>query len=276
MAEVTVPGATLYYETQGTGPVVLCIPGGPTDATMFDDLASRLAGRYTVLRYDPRGHSRSHLDGQADDIPVARHADDAAALLAAVTNEPAFVYGSSSGATIGLELLTRHPEVVRRLVAHEPPILLLLPEADAFRQQVDDVVGTAGEHGVFAAMGMFAAMVEDGGPKYSEEMAHSADDAVAPPAMNQWIMGNFELFFPHEFRAICMYEADVDTLKQQASKLRSAAGATSGEQAACRAAHALAARVGIEVSTLPGAHGAWGADPQDFADALDALLREEA
>ena len=44
---VTVPGATLYVEIRGSGPVLLCIPGGPTDAGMFNDLAERLGDRYT-------------------------------------------------------------------------------------------------------------------------------------------------------------------------------------------------------------------------------------
>jgi pimeloyl-ACP methyl ester carboxylesterase len=44
---VTVPGATLYVEVRGSGPVLLCITGGPTDAGMFTDLARRLADRYT-------------------------------------------------------------------------------------------------------------------------------------------------------------------------------------------------------------------------------------
>src|SRR5919106_862322 len=89
-----VPGATLYYEVRGSGPVLLCISGGPTDAGMFSDLASRLADRYTVVCYDQRGHSRSALDSEPEDIPVALHADDAAAILAALGDEPAYVYGS--------------------------------------------------------------------------------------------------------------------------------------------------------------------------------------
>jgi len=40
---VKVPGATLYYEVRGTGPVLLAIPGGPTDAGMFTALADQLA-----------------------------------------------------------------------------------------------------------------------------------------------------------------------------------------------------------------------------------------
>ena len=71
-----VPGATLYYELRGSGRVLLCITGGPTDAGMFSDLARRLADSYTVVTYDQRGHSRSPLDGKPEDIPVALHADD--------------------------------------------------------------------------------------------------------------------------------------------------------------------------------------------------------
>jgi pimeloyl-ACP methyl ester carboxylesterase len=124
---VKVPGATLYVEVRGSGPVLLCISGGPTDAGMFTDLAGRLAAWYTVVSYDQRGHSRSALDGEPEDIPVALHADDAAAILAAVGNGPADVYGNSGGGTIGLELVARHPELVRTLVAHEAPIMELRP-----------------------------------------------------------------------------------------------------------------------------------------------------
>ncbi|MGH2758351.1 MAG: alpha/beta fold hydrolase, partial [Actinomycetota bacterium] len=62
-----VPGATLYHEVRGSGPVLLAIPGGPTDAGLFTGFAEYLADRYTVVTYDPRGHSRSTLDGPPED-----------------------------------------------------------------------------------------------------------------------------------------------------------------------------------------------------------------
>jgi pimeloyl-ACP methyl ester carboxylesterase len=270
-----VDGATLYYEVRGSGPVLLCIPGGPTDAGIFADLAERLADRYAVVCYDPRGHSRSVLDGAPEDIPVAVHADDAAALLEAVGDEPAFVYGSSGGGTIGLELLTRHPGLVRRFVAHEAPVMELLPDAARFRRVLDDIAATSRAEGVFAAMSKFGALVEEGGPKYSEEMPQADPETMSPPEVMERMTANLDLFFAHEIEPIGRYVPDVDALEELATKLVSAAGETSGEQAACRAAHALAARVGIDVSYLPGAHGGWGSDPQDFADKLDDLLHAD-
>ena len=84
--------------------------------------------------------------------------------------------------------------------------------------------------------------------------------------------GNFECFVAHEIQPIGGYEPDIDTLKKTSTRIVSTAGETSEEQAACRAAKALAAALGIEVSYLPGAHGGWGSDPQEFADRLRALL----
>src|SRR5262249_12296971 len=149
----------------------------------------------------------------------------------------------------------------------------LLPDAARIRAAFDDIERTYRAEGVFGAMGKFGAVVEDGGPKYSEEMQQADPDAMSPPEVMERMQGNFDLFFAHEIKPISGYVPNVEALEEVSAKLVSAAGETSGEQAACRAAHALAARVGIEVSSLPGAHGGWGSDPQDFANRLDALLQ---
>ncbi|HEY1331898.1 MAG TPA: alpha/beta hydrolase [Actinomycetota bacterium] len=265
-------GAKLYVEERGTGPVLLCISGGPTDAGMFTDLAGRLADRYTVVSYDQRGHSRSTLGGEAADISVESHADDAAALLEAVGDEPAYVYGNSGGGTIGLDLVTRRPELVTTLVAHEPPLLEILPDVDAWRARWADIYKTYEAEGAFPAMGMFGAAVEEGGPKYSEEMQQ------APPTpegeeMGNRMMGNFDLFLAQELRSISEYDPDFDTLRRVSTNVVSAAGETSGEQLARLAAIELASRLGKEPAYLPGAHGGWGSDPQEFASRLEGLLR---
>ena len=64
---LTVPGASIYYEVRGSGPVLLCIPGGPADASEFHNVAGELASFYTIVAYDPRGLSHSPLTGPFDD-----------------------------------------------------------------------------------------------------------------------------------------------------------------------------------------------------------------
>jgi pimeloyl-ACP methyl ester carboxylesterase len=268
-----VPGATLYYEVRGSGPVLLCINGGPTDAGMFTDLAGRLADRYTVVTYDQRGHSRSALESEPEDIPVALHADDAAAILRSVGEEPAYAYGNSGGGTIGLELVARHSDRVRTLVAHEAPIFELLPDAARWRSEFEDISETYRRAGVFPAMEKFGALVEEGGPKYREEMQRTAPTPEGEEMMAR-MAGNFELFIAHEIRPIVGYEPDVAALRSVSTRIVSAAGETSGEQAARRAAVALAEHLGVAVTSLPGAHGGWGSDPEDFAERLHEVLQE--
>jgi pimeloyl-ACP methyl ester carboxylesterase len=271
LTTVEAPGAELYTEIRGSGPVLLLITGGPTDAGMFEDLAGRLADRYTVVSYDQRGHSRSTIEGRPEDI-LAAHADDAAAILRATTDEPAYVYGNSGGATIGLELVQKHPELVRTLVAHEPPLFELLPDADDWRGKLEQISETYSTQGAFPAMGLFGAVVEEGGPKYSEQMAQMEQTPESQEAMGR-MMGNFDLFLAQELPQIGGHTPDTDALRAVPTRIVSAAGETSEEQAARRAAIALAERLGTEVSYLPGAHGGWGSDPQEFADRLDQALR---
>ena len=86
--------------------------------------------------------------------------------------------------------------------------------------------------------------------------------------------GNFELFVAHELQKFGAYAPDLDALRGASTRIVSAAGETSGEQGARRAAIALADRLGIPVTYLPGGHGGWGSDRQEFADKLHEVLQE--
>ncbi len=115
-----VPGAHLAYEVRGEGPLLLMIAGGGGEGGGFTGIADHLAEQYTVVTYDRRGAGRSTLDDPQADMSVQMHSNDAHTLLAALTTEPALVFGSSAGALIGLDLVVRYPQQVRLLVAHEP------------------------------------------------------------------------------------------------------------------------------------------------------------
>ena len=92
--------------------------------------------------------------------------------------------------------------------------------------------------------------------------------------MMERMAGNFDLFIAHEIQQIGAYVPDADRLGKVPTRIVCAVGEASGEQAARRGTIALAERLGIPVTSLPGAHGGWGSDPQVFADKLSAVLQE--
>lgn len=108
----------LHYDQQGEGvPILLIHPAGATGSTwgpVVDDLAR--AG--CVITYDRRGYARSGGDPVRS---IARHTQDAAALLDRLGLSGAVVAGTSVGATIGIDLARLRPDLVRVVVAHESP-----------------------------------------------------------------------------------------------------------------------------------------------------------
>jgi pimeloyl-ACP methyl ester carboxylesterase len=267
-----VPGAHLYYEVYGSGPVLLMIPGGPADAGFFGALARRLAGSYTCVPYDPRGNSRSVLDGPPEDQDMDVHAADAAQLLAALTSEPAFVLGSSGGAQIGLNLAARYPRQVHTLVAHEPPCIQLLPDTAELRAFKDGVYETYCAQGPRAAMQRFAAGAGLGGPP-------KPDNAAPPPPPPQElreafgrINGNLDYFFAHGFKPISLYVPDVDALCSGSPRIVVGVGETSTGQLAHRSALALANLLDVAPVYFPGGHGGYNDQPAAFPEKLHQVL----
>lgn len=267
-----VPGATLYYETRGSGPVLLLIAGGGTDAGVFEGVASFLVHDYTVVTYDPRGNSRSPLDGPPEDQQIEVHSDDARRLLGTVTDDPAYVFGSSSGAIVGLDLVARHPTLVARLVAHEPPMLELLPDVAKWRAFHDEVYDTYQREGA--------------GPAMQKWIVGVGLDAVVPPpgaelppdvaAAMKRMAGNQDLFLAHELLPFTRYNPDLQRLSAQKDRIVLAGGHDSRDQLAGQLAYRpavlLAERLGTQVVDFPGDHGGYGTQPAAFAAKLREVL----
>ncbi|MDL4821003.1 alpha/beta fold hydrolase [Actinomadura opuntiae] len=282
-----VPGASLHYEVRGSGPVLLLICGGIYDAAGYAGLAGLLADRYTVVTYDRRGNSRSPLAGPPERQEIGVHADDASRLLAAVTDAPALVFGNSSGAQIALELAVRHPEQVRALVAHEPPLFGLLPDADHWESVVSNVERAYRDGGVGPAMGVFgAAMGMSGGDEPGEdaeaaegaesaeggESADGAESAEAPgPEMLEMFARfekNTDFFVGYEVPGFGRYVLDVEKLRAAPVQVVVAVGEKSAGEPPHRASLALAEHLGRPAEAYPGDHGGFGTEAPAFAAAL--------
>jgi clorobiocin biosynthesis protein CloN7 len=269
-----VPGARLYYEVRGSGPLLMLI-GLPIDSTGFTAIAPLLADEFTVVTYDPRGFSNSTIDDPEQDATPELIAEDVHRVIAALDVGPAQMFGSSGGAVTGLALVSRHPEQVRTLVAHEPPLAELLPEPARLRSEIQDVYDTYRSHGQgpawakFMACAGFAAPSADGPP---------ADDAPAqspaPPPPTAQEVANGDRMLGHGVRPITGYLPDLPALCAAPTRIVVANGAASAGQLAHRAAAALAAQFGTSVAEFPGGHIGFLEEPEQFAKALRRVLAD--
>ncbi|TWD74753.1 pimeloyl-ACP methyl ester carboxylesterase [Kribbella amoyensis] len=269
--KLAVPGATLHYEVTGSGPVLLLIAGGFTDGGVFDSIVGQLAAEYTVVTYDPRGNSRSPYEGAPVDEKVSTAAADALALIDHVAGkEPAYVFGSSSGAITGLELITRFPDRVRMLVAHEPPAVELLPDAETARAFFEDVRETYAEDGVGAALALFA-----GGLGLDDEEPAPEDLRPEYREVVDRMQANAALFFEHKLLPYTRYVPDLGALQTVAHKVVPAAGAESANHLPGRPIEVIADTIGWPVVTFPGGHLGYASHPVPFATLLGKLLYAE-
>jgi len=288
---VAVPGASLYCEVRGAGPVLLLICGGVYDAAGYAGLAGALADRYTVVTYDRRGNSRSPLDGAPGPQSIEEHGDDAYRVLVAVgvsEAAPAYVFGNSSGAIVGLELAARHPALVRVLVAHEPPLFELLPEREHWREVIREVEAAFQSGGSAAAGQVLGAALGMSGSPTDESPDESPDQAggrvpggaSAPVEMDPEMAAmlarfavNNEFFMEFEVPPFARYTPDVDALKSGSSRVVPAAGTVSADEPPARAAYAVGGALGLPVAVFPGDHGGFGLEVEGFARTLDGILR---
>jgi pimeloyl-ACP methyl ester carboxylesterase len=266
---VKVPGAKIYYEMQGSGPLLLMIPGGPADAGAYAGVAHFLADRYTVVAYDPRGNSRSTFDELPKDTSVDVHADDAAHLIEALGKGPAYIFGSSGGAQIGLNLAARYPKLVRKLVAHEPPCAMLLDDPAPTLAGIQLVSDTYKQAGVGPAIAKFMAI--NGMTNPNSNGAGPPPSAAAAATMTR-IQNNFDFFLAHSLFPLSHYRPDVSALQANRTRIVVGVGEETTGQTANRTAVALAGKLGLTRVVFPGDHNGYGPHAEVFAETLTHTL----
>jgi pimeloyl-ACP methyl ester carboxylesterase len=235
------------------------IPGGDGSAEGFASVAAHLAERYTVVTYDRRGCFRSTLDAPVDELRLETHGEDASLLLAALTNEPAYVFGSSAGALVALDLAIRSPQRVRVLVAHEPPVFGLRPDLDDTQEDLHEVYRRQG------GLELMRRLVAINGITYDDlEAGVEFPKRTAAP--------NGDALFAYTFLPVSRYRLDVAALKAAPTRVV-IAGASGGREYACyQYATALAARTGTSVVEFPSHHAGYVSHPRAFARRLHEVL----
>jgi pimeloyl-ACP methyl ester carboxylesterase len=242
------------------------IAGGSGDSGGFTGLVNRLADQYTVVTYDRLGSSRSPLDAPSADMSIERHSTDVRAVLAVLTTEPAYVFGSSAGALIGLDLLVRYPEQVRLLIAHEPTVPGVLP---AFDQSQERYLATYRREGVIAELSQLMA-------ENSAASERQPSDVARPPINMQDVATRAEVQFKYTVPAILSYQLDIAALERVSHKIVLAGGSVGQESPVYRCTATLAERLGSVVVAFPGDHIGCVSHPEIFAERLREVLGERA
>ncbi len=262
MSILEVPGARLYYETLGSGPLMIMIPGANGVADSFRMVTEHLAAHYTVVIYDRRGFSRSRLDGPQDhDRRLETDADDVRRLVEQVADEPATVFGASSGGIVALAVLTRHPSVVRTLVPFEPPAVRQLSDGQRWLDIFAGLYDLYRQSGIEPALQAFR----------EQAFAESDRQTMARAPKNE---ANATYWFEHELRQYPAVDLDLGALAAHAERIVLMAGQESHGCPAYEVGVKLGQKLGRDVIDLPGGHVGFVSQPAEFAgEFVRALAR---
>ena len=279
---LTLADAEIAHDIHGPLPTAdgrepLLVIGQPMTAEGFSELVDALEGR-TIITYDPRGLGRStRSDGSALNDPRLQ-AEDLHALIAELGG-PVQIFASSGGAVAGLALLTAHPGDITRLVAHEPPVLSVLPDAES-AARANAAVGRAyQERGWGAGMAAFIALAMWQGEFTEEFAAQPLPDPAAFGLPTEDDGTREDPLLSGASSPVTDYVSDLEALRAQREKLVLAIGAATGEALTARTTRALADALDLAPTEFPGGHGGFTTgdpthpeDPVAFARRLEQVL----
>ena len=278
--------AELAYDLYGPLPTAdgrppLLMIGQPMTASGFGALASHFPDR-TVVTYDPRGLGRSvRKDGRLDNSPTVQ-ATDVHRVIEALGAGPVDMFASSGGAVTALALVAAYPYDVVTLVAHEPPLIPVLPDAEAAaraRAGFRDAYEAGGSN---AGMAAFIAMTSWKGEFTAEYFAQPPADPAAFGMPTDDDGSRDSPLLSDRSWAITSYRPDVDALAAAPTRVVIAVGEESQDTFTARTSEATAELLGRQATMFPSHHGGflggesgYAGQPEAFATKLRRVLGDD-
>jgi pimeloyl-ACP methyl ester carboxylesterase len=281
------PEVDLVYDVHGPLPTAdgrppLVMIGQPMDASGFGTLASYFGDR-TVVTYDPRGLGRSatRRDGRVDFVPAVQ-AGDVHAVIEALGSGPVEMFASSGGAVTALALVAAHPGDVTTLVAHEPPLIAVVPDAAAAERARAGVRDAYEAKGRGAGMAAFIAMSSWHGEYSDDYFAQPAPDPARFGMPTEDDGGRDDPLLSDRAWAVSSYRPDVAALTAAPTRVVIAVGEESAGTFTARASAATADLLGQQVTVFPSHHGGflggefgYAGQPEAFARRLREVLDDD-
>ena len=189
------------------------------------------------------------------------------------------LFASSGGAVSALALVAKHPEDVRTLVAHEPPLASVVPDREHALAAVQAIHDTYMARGAGVGMAHFMAVTGHRGPFTAEIAAQPAPDPTMFGGSSEDDGTRNDIMLGKTLLTIPSFEPDFGALRAASTRIVMAAGASSAGEMANRGGHAVAERLGTEAVVFPSHHGGflggeygWPGEPDAFAAKLREVL----
>ncbi len=277
--------ADIVYDVEGPLPTAdgrppLFMIGQPMDASGFRTLASYFPDR-TVITYDPRGLGRStRKDGRVDSVPTVQ-AEDVHAVIGALDVGPVEMFASSGGAVTALALVAAYPNDVTLLVAHEPPLVPVLPDAEAAERAAAQFRNAYAAKGWGSGMAAFIAMTSWQGAFTEEYFERPAPDPAQFGMPTEDDGARDDPLLSDRSSPVSSYRPDFDALAATPTRIVIALGEESAGTFTGRTSVATAEQLGQQATVFPSHHGGfvggnsgYAGQPEAFARKLRAVITE--
>jgi pimeloyl-ACP methyl ester carboxylesterase len=270
--------ADIAYDVHGPLPTadgrpLLFMIGQPMTASGFSTFVTHFPDR-TVVTYDPRGLDRStRKDGRVDNTPELQ-ARDIHALIEELDAGPVEMFASSGGAVTALALVATYPNDVTTLVAHEPPLISVLPDAEAAeraRAGFRDAYNAGGRN---AGMAAFIMMSSWQGEFNDEYFAQPAPDPAAFGMPREDDGTRDDPLLSERSWAITDYRPDVEALHAAPTRVVIAVAEESGDSFTGRTSRATAELLGQEAVVFPSHHGGFLGPESGYAGQPEAVAQK--
>jgi pimeloyl-ACP methyl ester carboxylesterase len=271
-------GADVVYDVHGPLPTAdgrppLFMIGQPMDASGFRTLTSLFPDR-TVITYDPRGLGRSvRDDGRIDHSPTVQ-ADDVHSVIEALGAGPVEMFASSGGAVTALALVAAYPGDVSTLVAHEPPLIPVLPDAAGAERARAGFRDAYEAGGWGAGMAAFIAMTSWQGEFTEEYFAQPPADPAMFGMPTEDDGSRDDPLLSDRSWAVSGYRPDFDALVASPTRIVIAVGEESAGTFTGRTSVATAELLGQETTVFPSHHGGFLGGESGYAGQPEAFARK--
>lgn len=257
MNTIELKGAKLRYHQIGQGPVLIFIPGANGTGDIFMPLAQQLKDHFTVVAVDRRDYGESELTeplpesaaNPDDDYSVKRDAKDIAELAQSLSDEPVYILGSSSGSIVAMHVLKEHPEVVKQIAFHEPPINTFLPDSKYWKDKNDEIVNQILTEGLEKGMKTFAETLNIA-PIDAKMMSQPAETEEAQKEQYQRVM----FWSEYEIRQYTHSDITLEDFKKHEDQITLLNGTDSKGSFPQDVNFYINEQIGLPIFDIPGGH----------------------